>query len=332
MRIAKKDMRHGVISLVPENLDDLWHLEKVLEPGDMVRARTFRKATLKRGEEIVKGERKPVTLTLEAEKIGFHEAGRLRITGRIREGPGDMSGYHTIEAEPGTGLTVTKEWKRDQLDRLDRARVKEPLLYICVIDREGADFGGLKASGLEMLGSIRFRKVLGEEKRDSFHKDVMDTLRKQEKYERIILAGPGFEAENLYRRIKEEDPKLAGRISLEKVSETGRTGIQEVIRTSADRVLEGTRVSRETKAVERLLEEMGKEGMAVYGKKETQAAAAAGAIETLLVSEAMVRECEGMMDLAEKTGAEIMVISASHEAGERFLSLGGVGGILRYRP
>ncbi|MEE9406200.1 MAG: mRNA surveillance protein pelota [Candidatus Aenigmarchaeota archaeon] len=331
MRILKKDMRHGVISLRPETLDDLWHLEKVLEPGDMVRARTMRKITLKRGEEIVKGERKPVTLTVEAEKIGFHETGRLRITGRIRGGPEDMSGYHTIEVEPGNELTVTKEWKRDQLDRLERAKVKEPLLYICVIDREGADFGGLKASGLEMLGSIRFRKVMGEEKREGFYDDVMKHLSKQDKYERIILAGPGFEGENLFRRIKEKEPKLAKRISLEKASNTGRTGIQEVIKTSADKVLEGTRVSRETKLVEKLLEEIGKDGMAVYGKKETQAAVAAGAVETLLVSETMVRVSEGMMDLAEKTGAKVMIISASHEAGEKFLSLGGVGGILRYR-
>ncbi len=329
MRILKKDMRHGVISLMPETLDDLWHLEKVLEPGDMVRARTMRKITLKRGEEIVKGERKPVTLTVEAEKIGFHETGRLRITGRIRGGT--ESGYHTIEVEPGKELTVTKEWKRDQLDRLERAKVKEPLLYICVIDREGADFGGLKASGLEMLGSIRFRKVMGEEKREGFYDDVMKHLSKQDKYERIILAGPGFEGENLFRRIKEKEPKLAKRISLEKASNTGRTGLQEVIKTSADKVLESTRVSRETRMVEKLLEEMGRNGMAVYGKKETQAAVAAGAVETLLVSETMVRESEGMMDLAEKTGAKVMIISASHEAGEKFLSLGGVGGILRYR-
>ena len=297
MRILKKDMRHGVISLMPETLDDLWHLEKVLEPGDMVRARTMRKITLKRGEEIVKGERKPVTLTVEAEKIGFHETGRLRITGRIRGGT--ESGYHTIEVEPGKELTVTKEWKRDQLDRLERAKVKEPLLYICVIDREGADFGGLKASGLEMLGSIRFRKVMGEEKREGFYDDVMKHLSKQDKYERIILAGPGFEGENLFRRIKEKEPKLAKRISLEKASNTGRTGLQEVIKTSADKVLESTRVSRETRMVEKLLEEMGRNGMAVYGKKETQAAVAAGAVETLLVSETMVRESEGMMDLAE---------------------------------
>lgn len=331
MRIVRKDMKHGTMTLQPETLDDLWHLEKVLEPGDMVRARTFRKVTLKRGEEIVKGERKPVTLSVEAEKVGFHETGVLRVTGKIRAGPEEMSGYHTIEVQPGTDVTITKEWKRDQLDRIERARVKEPLLYICVIDREGADFGALKASGVEMMGSIRFRKVMGEERRDEFHDDVISNLKRQDKYERIILAGPGFEAENLFRRIREKDKGLAARISLEKCSDTGRSGIQEVIKLSADKVLEKTRVSKETRMVERLMEEIGKDGMAVYGKNETQAAVAAGAVETLLVSESMVRECEAMMDMAEKVKSVIIIISVSHDAGERFLSLGGVGGILRYR-
>lgn len=330
MRILKKDMRHGVLVVQPENLDDLWHLEKVLEPGDMVMARTMRKATVRRGEEIVKGEKKPVTLSVEAEKVAFHETGRLRITGRIRAGPD--SGYHTIEAEPGTRLTITKEWKRDQLQRLEDAKVKEPLLYICAIDRDGADFGILKASGLEMAGSIRFSKVMGEESREAFYDRVAEHLKKQGECERILLAGPGFEAENILRRIKEKHHGLAGRISLEKSSSTGRTGIQEVIKTSADKVLERSRVSRETRAVEGLMEEIGKDGLAVYGKKETQSAVVIGAVERLLVSEAMVRECEGMMDTAEKVKTDIMVISASHEAGERFLSLGGVGGILRYRP
>lgn len=331
MRILKKDMRHGTIILRPENLDDLWHLEKVLEQKDLVRASTWRRVTLKRGEDIVKADRKPVTLTVEAEKIGFHETGVLRVTGKIKEGPEDMSGYHTIEIEPGLDLTITKEWKREQLDRLERAKIKEPLLYICVIDRDGVDFGGLKASGLEMLGSIRFRKVFGQESREEFYDEVMKHLSRQENYERIIIAGPGFEADNLLKHIRGRDPKLAARITLEKSSETGRTGIQEVIKTSADKVLEKARVTRETRVVEGFLAEVAKDGMAVYGKKETQAAAAAGAVETLIVSEELVRESEGLMEMAEKTGASIMIISSSHEAGEKLLSLGGVGGILRYK-
>jgi protein pelota len=335
MQIVKKDLKKGVIALKLQTLDDLWHLEKVIEPGDMVRAKTTRRLTLKRGEDIVKAERKPVTLTVAVEKVSFHETGRLRAGGKISEGPEDMSGSHTIDLKPDMTVTVTKKaWKPQHMDRLERAKVKEPLLFICVVDRERADFGGLKASGLEMLGSKSFRKVKKgeeEEKRESWHREIMDHLAKQEKYQRIILAGPGFEAENIYGFIQHKDPGLYGRIALEKASVTGRAGLQEVIKRSADKVLANTRVARETKAVEDLMAEIGRDGLAVYGKKETRHAAEMGAVETLLVSEQAVRDHEPLIDMVEKQKGKVMILSSSHEAGERFVSLGGIAGFLRFR-
>lgn len=333
MQVLKQDRRKGFIRLRVQNLDDLWHLEKILEPGDLVRARTFRKATLKRGEEIIKGERKPVTLTVRAEKIGFHkETGKLRVTGVIEEGPEDMErGHHTIQVEPGLEITVTKEWKRHHLERLKRAGVQEPLLFICMIDRDGADFAALRASGTEFLGSKKFRKVKGQEDRDGFYQEIGEHLARQKGYRALIVAGPGFERENFLGYLKKRMPELAREIVLEHANETGQTGVQEVIKKSANRILTDTRLARETRLVEKLLEEMGKDGMAVYGKKETQKAADTGAIETALVSDRMVPEFESLLDLVEKQAGKVVVISSSHEAGEKFLSLGGIAGFLRFR-
>lgn len=334
MQIAKKDLKKGILSLKPQSLDDLWHLERVLEPGDLVRARTLRRVELRRGEEVIKGERRPVTLTLELEKIGFHpDTGKLRLAGKIREGPPDMprGSHHTIQVEPDLLLTVQKAWKKHHLDRLEKARIKEPLLLICTIDRDGADFAALKASGVEMLGSKRFKKVLGEEKREAFYQEIIKHLEAQTGYQAIILAGPGFEAENLLAHMKEKAPGLAAQVSLERASHTGRTGVQEVIKRSANRVLARSRVSRETRLVEELLAEMARDGKAVYGKGETEKALGMGAVETLLVSEQKVAEFEPLMEKAEAQRGKIVIISTTHEAGERFLSLGGIAGLLRFK-
>ena len=118
---------------------------------------------------------------------------------------------------------------------------------------------------------------------------------------------------------------------MENANSTGKTGIAEVIKTSANRVIGATRVAKETSLVEKLISEIGKNGMAVYGKEHTRKAALAGALETLLVSEEMAPENEGLMDSVQSMQGEVLIITSSHDAGERFLHLGGIGGILRYR-
>ena len=42
MKVIFKDLKHGEIKLVPENLDDIWHLYNVIDEGDLVRGVTFR--------------------------------------------------------------------------------------------------------------------------------------------------------------------------------------------------------------------------------------------------------------------------------------------------
>ncbi|MGZ8937373.1 MAG: mRNA surveillance protein pelota, partial [Halobacteriota archaeon] len=45
MRLLKKSMirLEGKITLLPESVDDLWHLKHLIEMGDLVFALTFRK-------------------------------------------------------------------------------------------------------------------------------------------------------------------------------------------------------------------------------------------------------------------------------------------------
>ena len=45
MRVLKKNLRgdEGEIALLPESLDDLWHLQHLIERGDLVFALSHRK-------------------------------------------------------------------------------------------------------------------------------------------------------------------------------------------------------------------------------------------------------------------------------------------------
>ena len=104
------------------------------------------------------------------------------------------------------------------------------------------------------------------------------------------------------------------------------------MKKSASRILKETRVARETELVEKLIDEIGKDsGLAVYGEKETRKAAEMGALEDLIVSEQKVSEYEKLIELAEKHKSIVTIISSEHESGEKFLHLGGIAGLLRFR-
>lgn len=336
MQIITMNAKEGVVKVRTETPDDLWHLDKVLEPGDLVTSRTTRKTTIKRGQDIDKGDRKPVTLTIELEKKEFHkDSHTLRLTGPIKSGPEDMvqlGSYHSLAIDASTVLSIQKEWKSHQMDRLKKAKIKPNLLLICVLDREEADFAALKESGIEYLASFSSVKRKDSDSLEEYHKEIIDYIEgKQKEFQAIVLAGPGFERENVFKEIQETKPELAKRMFIEHANSTGRTGIQEVIKMSANRILKDTRVARETELVEKLLEEIDKDSLAVYGKKETEKATDYGAVETLLVSEEKISEFEGLMDKAEKNGSSVRIISGEHESGEKFLHLGGIGGLLRFK-
>ena len=43
MRVLHRDLKHGEIRLQIQNLDDLWHMDNLVQPGDLVRAMTARR-------------------------------------------------------------------------------------------------------------------------------------------------------------------------------------------------------------------------------------------------------------------------------------------------
>lgn len=332
MRILKSDLKRGVVKVKIENLDDIWVLKHVLEKGDLVTGKTFRKKIIKRGEKIEYGERIPMVLKIKVEDVEFQkESGNLRITGKIVSGPESIQlhSYHTIQAEPGKILLIQKEWKKYQIEKLKKAQIKKPLLLIGVIDREEMDFGILKESGIEMISSFYPEKE--EEDRRGFYKKILDYLKGKKEFEKIIIAGPGFERENLFNYIKERDKELTNKIILEHSSDVGISGVKEVIKKSANKILRETRIAKETELIEEVLKRIKTNGLVVYGREDTEKAINYGAVESLIVSEEKIREFENLMEKTEKMGGKVFIVSSEHESGEQFLNLGGIAAFLRYK-
>lgn len=298
--VAKKST--GEISLVPESLDDLWHLKHVIEACDLVYSVTYRRidvATDKVRPD--KADKKPVRLGIRIEGIEFHKfSRRLRIKGMIVEGPDtELGAYHTFNIEPGVKLSVVKEWKEHQLKRIQEAEkaVATPDLLVVTIEDGEAVAGVIRQYGVDELFSIRYGSGKGMERIGDGKTDFFYDLLKQVKNsfhatnaEAIIIAGPGFIKDDFFSFLKMQDVELAKRTRKEQTSSIGVSGFLEVLKRGAvERLKKEDRLTKEVRLLDRLMEEISKEdenrGKAVYGMEEVKKALEYGSVETLLVSD-----------------------------------------------
>jgi protein pelota len=351
MKIIKKDFRKGYATIKVENLDDLWYISQVIDSGDEVKARTFRKIKLgesdSRQTKVIK---KPVTIKIRVEKVEFDKYGKsLRVSGIIVEGPDDVprGSHHTIPFEESTIATIIKqEWPLYQARRLEDAeKRKSSNIILLVHDREEAVFALLKEQGYDVLAHIEGdveKKDDSHEKKGDFYKELEKMLSEyQNRYSptAIIIASPAFWKETLQKQIT--DPALKLKIHLATCSSVGIPAIEEVLkRPELARLLKDERAAQESALVEELLSEISKQGMAVYGRKETKEAVNAGAAKCLMVTDELIRKArlegvfsqlESIMRAAEAMKGDVFIINSDNDAGKKLDGLGGIGAILRYK-
>ncbi len=332
MQVLRLDPR-GVTRIRIENPDDLWELANIIAPGDVIGSRTLRTIDKTKGTE-----KRSVYLKVRAEKVSLEETGVLRVLGEIVEGPEDVTrGYHSLVLKEGSVIDIEKEWSGFEIERLKRAAKRKSIMVLaCVVDDHGCDFGVIRDSRIEMLGSVSApggRKVLGESSSPFYTEVAKRIMEYGERFETIIIGGPGFARE--YVKKKLEELGFEKRVFVEPTSVRGRTGVVELVRRGAvDRVARDSRISRETRLVEEFEKHLGTDtGLAVYGIREVEEAVNMGATKDILVSEPLLSrpEVRRLLSLAEKSGATVHVVSTSHDAGERLSRLSGIAAILRYK-
>lgn len=342
MKVLGFDKKEGHMKLVPEVLEDLWHLERVLEPGDVVSSSSTRvfKAS-EAGEE----ERKKVRIELQAEKIDFSKsASKLRVTGKITGGSPEeyiqLGRHHTIDVELQKPVEITKQWKEYQLQRIAKAREssKKPLIGMLVMDEGKALFALIREYGVEFGPELRNHASKGDEKfeerRSQFFGDVMKQLGSM-KVNRIVVAGPGFAKENLKKFISERDEELSKKLNFESCSTAEESGVYELLKKGVlSKIASEQRVEEEFLLLQSFLAELSREsGLAVYGAEEVRKAIDYKALGKLLVVDELLRkdkEIEKLLEDAEKMKAEILLFSSESEAGKQLMGLSGVAGILRF--
>jgi protein pelota len=344
MRILKQDLREGEVKLVPESLEDLWHIERVLSEGDAVAGKSWRRF---KASESDAGEKKAINVQVAAEKIEFAKfANRLRVTGKIMAGTPEeyvqVGSYHTFDIEPDYPVSIfKKQWQKYQLDRLKKAvaETKKPKIAIVVLDDEKAIFASLKGYGidfdLELESSARKRDEKYEEKERQYFGEILKKLQGM-KVGKIIVAGPGFTKDNLAKFIAQKDKPLLSRIIFESCSYAERSGVNELLKKGVvSKVAEEERVEQELVLMDKFKAEIGKDsGLVAYGTKEVQKAIEFSSVSDLFVLDELLRkskEIEGMLADAERKGAKITVFSHESDGGRELAGFSGIAALLKFR-
>ena len=329
IRRQKLKRREGVIELVPETLDDLWHLKYIIENRDLVSAFTKRRvegATDKIRPEAA--EKKSVHLTIEVSGMEFHRfSNRLRVRGVIRSGV-DTGEYHTINVEIGSMVGITKHWKPDQLERIEEAKAlsNRPRVTIITVESGEAEIGRVRQFGVDRVSQIT--KPSGKQGGDFTHEffaSAADALNKSVAGggdHSIIIAGPGFIKEDFMEYLRSASPDIAARAVLVDTVSTGMPGFIEVLRRGAvDRIVQESRIGRETEMMDALMREIATYGKCAYGTAEVMAALELGAIETLLIVDETLRNFR-----EAGAGAVQGTVTGTGAGDEKGARTGGGGG------
>ena len=359
MKIVTKKLKIGLVVVVPEDMDDLWHLYNIILPGDQVAARTVRRVRrdLDDTSRPDKGERRRMFIRLTVEEVALHKySNRLRVKGKILEGPEDFVShgtYHTINIEPGLKVEINKEtWPRPLLRRLeDAVSRKGQRLIIIAVEEDQAVIGIIDDSGIDVRVEIhgRARGKYGKYIQTADAMDQMfsgiatqlhELLERLPEITRIVIVGPGSTKEKLAEVLKNKVPKSKNLILLEHVSTGTVSGIYEALnRGIIERIASEIRLNREIQLMNDIMRHLGKDtGKTAYGWTEINRAVQFGAVETLLVLDKLFREAEPeqrrkmetIMRQVEKQAGTVEIFSAEHQAGKQLEGLGGIAALLRF--
>src|SRR5438876_125201 len=234
-----------------------------------------------------------------------------------------------LHRDPKTGEIKVRVENADDLWHLHN-------LFLSLDDEE-ALLAQLRQYGVRELATIRApghgKMFPSGDARSVYFDEIVAKLRIMEIGEALVLVGPGFTRDAFLEYVKAREPALASKVHTHGTTHPGMQGIQEALKAGVGaKVFGDSRVAYEIRLVEKLLEAIATNRPCAYGPAEVAEAIEAGAVETLLVSDAVVRTpgIEDLMRSAESARGAVVLVSRHHEAGQQLEALGGIAALLRF--
>ena len=342
-----KIVDENLISVIPEDSDDLLNLRRVIKEDDKVIGDTTRVIKLDKDySRPDKGERIKVRISLNVEKISLDDVlDRLRIGGTISESSNESvphGSHHSFILKINDGISISKKKWTSLEKNLIQSNNNEGGFILVAIDTSDCGIAKLNGTHIEFLPNLysgssgkRYKTNFNIEK---FFEQVRNTLSSiLKETDLVILFGPGETKKKFYNFVqKNPDLKNIKTQVVDGIDSGGEDGIFTFTKSKfMKEIMAESKLAKVTTILDEVMALANKKSRKFsMGFNETFQANQIGAVESLVFSEKAIQEDEQrMIDFlndAENKGVKIFSVDSTTDIGLRVSGLGGIVSLLRY--
>ena len=333
MKIENKTETQYTLRL--NSKEDFSFLDKIIEKGDIIRGRTYRKIKLSESDSKSRSVKKSFWIEIITEKVSVTDS--VKVFGKTISENQDIpkNSNQSMDFNLTDEITIKKEkWRSYQKNLISEAveLSNKPRALICVIDDEVSTFANISYSGYNILGKNNLRlskKRYIEQKSDKGIEKVVKKLIELIKYynsEYVILGSPLFWKEILKNHITDQEPDLINKIFLEDTTSGDEQSIREIYRgNTLDKIIKNNKLKRDEDLLDQYFEEISrKNNLVIYTKKTIIDASRDGKIEELIINDDIIAENKELLNTIESFGGKIEILNSRTDSGMKLKGLSGM--------
>ena len=342
-----KNIDENLISVIPEDSDDLLNLRRIIKENDKVIGDTTR--VLKQDKDYSrpdKGERIKVRIALIVEKISLDDVlDRLRIGGTISESSNESvphGSHHSFILKINDGITISKKkWLPFEKNLLESSNNQVGFVLVA-IDTGDSGIARLRGTHLEFMPNIysgsggkRYKTNFNIEKFFEQVQQAVSTILKEG--DTIVIFGPGETKKRFANFIQKSQNLQKFKVQVvEGIDSGGEDGIYTFTKSSTMKeIMSDSKLAKASSIIDEIMHLANKKSKKfTMGFEETFNANQMGAVESMVFSDKAIQDDEQkMIDFLndmESKGVKMYSVDSSTDIGLRVTGLGGIVSLLRY--
>ncbi|KAH7649959.1 pelota Dom34 pelota like RNA binding domain [Cryptosporidium bovis] len=357
----------GYVKLRIESDEDNWELYNLILSGDSIKSITQRKTYKEHTSGKVTAKIHKTLITIIVKSVEYEGVDSIRISGfnAVDNEYVKMGQHHTIELRKGSEFILYKrnwDWlMRNRLSECTKKKIGtgEDILILLIGNGTSNMFivSPQRTSKLFSITQNIPRTNVGNAHKES-KKKFFDNITKNllshinvDDVDNIILGGPGFYKEDYLKHLTQvssvDNKSISYLINrkkhifmLAKTSSVYQSSIDEIILNhDFYEKLKDTKAYVQTKLLERFQYYLSMNSNNVcYGIKHIEIALENNAVETLLLSDRLLRtdnfslrkKISQITETNNNMGGKISIFSSTHNSGKALDNLTGIAAILRF--
>ncbi|MBA4458170.1 MAG: mRNA surveillance protein pelota [Nitrosopumilaceae archaeon] len=342
-----KNIDENLISVIPEDSDDLLNLRRIIKENDKVIGDTTR--VIKQDKDYSrpdKGERVKIRIALTVEKISLDDVlDRLRIGGTISESSNESvphGTHHSFILKINDGITISKKkWLPFEKSLLESSNNQVGFLLVA-IDTGDSGIARLRGTHLEFMPNIysgsggkRYKTNFNIEKFFEQVQQAVSTILKDG--DSIVIFGPGETKKRFANFIQKSQNLQKFKVQVvEGIDSGGEDGIYTFTKSNTMKeIMSDSKLAKVSSIIDEVMHLANKKSKKfTMGFDETFNANQMGAVESMVFSDKAIQDDEQkMIDFLndmESKGVKMYSVDSSTDIGLRVTGLGGIVSLLRY--